>query len=295
MHICKKKGIRTKELNCFTGISVEKEFEMSVTELVDFGFIIVCIYRPPDSNFWTFFKTLELTIQIAQSKEKKLLMCGDWNLNFMLNNTRIDEVKNLLGSYGLQNIVRFPTRITPNSESLLDVIVINKYILKLEVSVIDLGISDHLAQVANINIGKENRINKIQMRRQLTINNIDKFKQLLFKESWNSVFNHLDVNASLKAFMDIFLHCLETAIPYKKQKLRKRRNKRWLSKGLIKSSEKMKMLNNLKRRLTLTEETLEYIKKYRTIYKRVIREAKKKETMIGMLQRPPIVQKPCGS
>jgi len=39
----------------------------------------------------------------------------------------------------------------------------------------------------------------------------------------------------------------------------------------------MKMLNNLKRRCTLTEETLEYIKKYRTIYK-VIREAKRRDT-----------------
>jgi len=272
-----KKGIRTKELNCFTDISVEKEFEMSATELVDFGFIIVCIYRPPDSNFWTFLKILESTIQIAQEKEKKLLMCGDWNVNFMLNNTRIDEVKNLLGSYGLQNIVRFPTRITPKSESLLDVIVINKYNLKLEVSVIDLGFSDHLAQVANINIGKINMINKTQMRRQLTMNNIDKLKQLLYKESWNTVLHHLDVNVALKEFMHIFLHCLETAIPYKKQKLRKRRNKRWLSKGLIKSSKKMKMLNNLKRRCTLTEETLEYIKKYRTIYKRVIREAKRRD------------------
>jgi hypothetical protein len=77
--------------------------------------------------------------------------------------------------------------------------------------------------------------------------------------------------------MHSFLHCLETAIPYKKQKLRKRRSKRWLTKGLIKSSEKLKILNNLKRRCTLTEETLEYIKKYRTIYKRVIREAKKRD------------------
>jgi hypothetical protein len=151
-----KKGIRTKELICFTGISVEKEFEMSVTELVDFGFIIVCIYRPPDSNFWSFLKILELSIQIAQAKEKKLLMCGDWNLNFMLNNTRIDEVKTLLGSYGLQNVVRVPTRITARSEASLDVIVINKCILKLEVSVIDLGFSDHLAQIANIYIGKDN-------------------------------------------------------------------------------------------------------------------------------------------
>ena len=43
------------ELNCFKGISVEKECEMSVTELVDYGYIIVCIYRSPDSKFWTFF------------------------------------------------------------------------------------------------------------------------------------------------------------------------------------------------------------------------------------------------
>jgi hypothetical protein len=50
---------------------VEKEFEMSVTELEDFGFIIVCIHRPPDSNFWSFLKTLELSIQIAQAKREK--------------------------------------------------------------------------------------------------------------------------------------------------------------------------------------------------------------------------------
>ena len=28
------------------------------------------------------------------------------------------------------------------------------------------------------------------------------------------VFSHSDINSSLKAFMDIFLFCLETAIPY---------------------------------------------------------------------------------
>jgi hypothetical protein len=40
----RKKGIRNKDLNCFKGNSVEKESEMSVTELVDYGYIIVCIY-----------------------------------------------------------------------------------------------------------------------------------------------------------------------------------------------------------------------------------------------------------
>jgi len=49
--ICVKKGIRTKELNCFKVISAEKKFEMSVIELVDYG----CVYRSPDNKVQTFF------------------------------------------------------------------------------------------------------------------------------------------------------------------------------------------------------------------------------------------------
>jgi hypothetical protein len=71
-----KKGIRTNELNYLKGISVEKEYELSATKLADYGYVIVCIHRAPDRKFWSFFKTLQLTTQIAQSKRTKL-MCGD--------------------------------------------------------------------------------------------------------------------------------------------------------------------------------------------------------------------------
>ena len=50
----KKKNICTKDLNCFQDISVEKDFEISISELVEYGYIIVCTYRIPDSNFWIF-------------------------------------------------------------------------------------------------------------------------------------------------------------------------------------------------------------------------------------------------
>jgi hypothetical protein len=53
-----KKRICTKELNCFQDISMEKDFEMSATELVDYGCIIVCSYVSPDSNLWIFLKNL---------------------------------------------------------------------------------------------------------------------------------------------------------------------------------------------------------------------------------------------
>jgi hypothetical protein len=91
---------------------------------------------------------------------------------------------------------------------------------------------------------------------------------LLSNESWNEVFNHSDVNPSLKAFLDIFLYCFDIAFPHKRVKLREVINKRWLSKGLIVSSNRMHILNNLKITFTLTREALytknikEYVKEY---------------------------------
>ena len=106
-------------------------------------------------------------------------MCGDWNLKFMLDNIRIQEIKNLLESYNLINIVRSPTRITPSSESLIDVIVTNKDNSELEICVVNLGFSCHLAQVVKLYTGKGNRGDKIVLRRQLTNCNIEELKNLL--------------------------------------------------------------------------------------------------------------------
>ena len=101
-----------------------------MTELVDYGYIIVCIYRSPDNNFWIFLKNLELIILKIQSRNKKPLLCGDWNLKFMVNNKRLQELQNLLESYNMMNTARSPTRITPSTESLIDVIITNKKIFQ---------------------------------------------------------------------------------------------------------------------------------------------------------------------
>ena len=55
------------------------------------------------------------------------------------------------------NTVRSPTKITPSTQSLIDVIITNKDIPVLSTAVVDLGFSDHLAQIMKINIGKRNR------------------------------------------------------------------------------------------------------------------------------------------
>ena len=270
-------GGSTIDLNCSQDISEEKDFEVSMAELVDYGYIIVCIYRSPDSKFLVFLKSLELIKQKIQSRNKKPLLCGDWNLNFMVNK-RLQKLQNRLESYNMMNTVRSPTRITPSTESLIDVIIKNKAIPILSTAVVDLGFSDNLTQIVKINIGIRNRRTKTVVRRQFTHKSIEEFKHLLSKELWNDVYNCLDVNSSLEAFSGTLIHYFNIAFPYKRVNLRERSNKRWLSKGLIVSSKRIKILNNLKRTFTL----IIYIENYQRIYKRVLREAKK-EIMVGTL------------
>jgi exonuclease III len=79
-----RKYLQTKEVNCFHGISREKDFEKTVVELLDYKIIIVCVvYRSPDGDFHIFLRNLKLVIQKVHSKREKLILCGDWNMNFM--------------------------------------------------------------------------------------------------------------------------------------------------------------------------------------------------------------------
>jgi hypothetical protein len=95
-------------------------------------------------------------------------------------------------------------------------------------------------------VEKKKKKTKIIVKRQFPNHSVKEFINLLSQESWDEVVNYSDVNAALKAFLDIFLHCFNIAFPYKKVQLREKVNKSWLSKGIIISSNRMKNLNNLK-------------------------------------------------
>jgi hypothetical protein len=75
--------IQTKEVNYLNGIGTEKVFELSVTELLDFSLIIVCICRSLDRDFSDSLLKLDLVIGRVHTKNKCLIFCGDWNINLL--------------------------------------------------------------------------------------------------------------------------------------------------------------------------------------------------------------------
>jgi hypothetical protein len=158
-----------KNLNFFQDISAEKEYEVSATELVDYNYIIVCIYRSPDGNFWIFLRNVEFILHTVQYRNKKPLLCGNWNLKCLVHNKKLQKLQILLESYNMMNTVRSPTRTTPSTVSLTDIIITNTDSPTLSTAVIDLCFSDHRTQLVRIDTGKRNWSTKTTVRRQFTL------------------------------------------------------------------------------------------------------------------------------
>jgi exonuclease III len=64
------------------------------------------VYRSPDGDFSTFLRSLESVIQKVQARNKQLILCGDWNKNFMQESVRLYDMQELVSLHNLVNKVR---------------------------------------------------------------------------------------------------------------------------------------------------------------------------------------------
>jgi hypothetical protein len=173
------------------------------------------VYRSPDDDFYTFLRSLELTIQKVQLRNKWLILCGDWNVYFMQESVRLHHLQKLLLLHNLINTVRSPTRVTKNTISLIDVLTTNKDNHEKLAIVVDLDYSVHKALILHLNVNTVIRKHKKVESRHFTERSIEEFKCLFNKESWQEVFKASEVNATLQIFMDTFYYYFNIAFPCK--------------------------------------------------------------------------------
>jgi hypothetical protein len=67
---------------------------MSIVELFDYNIVLMYIYRS-DGDLHLFLKYLEIVIQNVQLKRKQVILCWDWNINYMEDSTKLQELKKL--------------------------------------------------------------------------------------------------------------------------------------------------------------------------------------------------------
>jgi exonuclease III len=132
---------------------IEKDFEICPVKINNSAhtIIIMTIYRSPNGDFSSFLNSLESTLNRIHDSTTNIIMCGDFNINYLLEINNKQLLNSLLVSYSLYSTVQISTRIQDDSHTLIDNIFINIY--KYEEFVVYRlinGLSDHDAQVITI-------------------------------------------------------------------------------------------------------------------------------------------------
>ena len=118
--------------------------------------VIGLIYRPPNSNFETFYRDFENCLNILAQENKSIYLMGDFNINmsnaiteninYNINkiNNNTDRFLHLMYSNALHPHINKPTRIDAVSSTLIDNVFSNIFDKDIIGGLLYCEISDHL-------------------------------------------------------------------------------------------------------------------------------------------------------
>ena len=256
--------------------SNEKDLEACALRisLAQKNLIIVCIYRSPTGDFKYFIKQLEVILNKIYKAQTYIILCGDFNINHLVENNRYNQLQSLLASYNLFSTVTFPTRITSNTSTLIDNIYVNVDSSNYKVSPLTNGLSDHDAQIMEIlNLNHVNPKKHYDLTRKIDNNTILNFINLLSYENWEEVFLDENVNLIFNNFLNNYLRIFNASFPIIKRKKHMKPNP-WLTSGIKISCATKRYLYVSNKHNSNPSHKIHY-KKYCKILSSVIKEAKR--------------------
>ena len=173
--------------------------------------IIGCIYRHPKASATT-FDYIQDVFRLISMKNKTFLSLGDFNDNLLVSNNKISRI---IKNNKLTQIIGKPTRITPTSSTLLDLVITNKPDTICSWDVIPHEIADHDLISVAIDVSKPKRSPVIRTFRHLGDYSKKKFCVNLLEKTqdFNMILNTDDVNKQVDIFSANFIKCLNECAP----------------------------------------------------------------------------------
>ena len=161
------------------------------------------------------------------SENKECILTGDMNCNFLVNSDHKD-LKSILVSFGLKQLITTPTRFTPESETLIDVICTNEPHHIYCTKVIPADLSDHEL------IGCARKLHNVKYQpRVITCRNYANYNPQLFcdvlrSKDFANVFTSSCVNTAWAFLKNSLQQCIDKHAPLIEKKV-KGRSCPWLT------------------------------------------------------------------
>lgn len=105
----------------------EKEFEFCAVEYKNkkMTFVLVGIYRSPNSCVHMFFEKLSFLIHFLYKKYKHIIIVGDINIDVLVDSSKKKQLIDLLYTLNMTYLVDFPTRFSSTNQAALDNVLTN--------------------------------------------------------------------------------------------------------------------------------------------------------------------------
>lgn len=212
-------------VNYITNFAIENVMECCGVSIAK-KTCLVSIYRPPcniSSINDIFFNQFNYLLDILSVKFENIIICGDLNIDQFCKNALYENLIDIFDSHNLHPIIKEATRIQklPNKPSpiatAIDYFITNKIDIVKSTLNINPGLSDHYAQIVEIDINctKPNKSCKITARK-FSMNNIQKFRQHLVNHlhsiTWS---DNTDIDFNFDNFHKQFLWSFNLMFPLK--------------------------------------------------------------------------------
>ncbi|XP_040067007.1 uncharacterized protein LOC120840490 [Ixodes scapularis] len=164
-------------------------------------YIIGVVYRPPSGSPSIFLDFLQEIFQYASESKLPMILVGDFNINLMLSDSWQLEFLDLVQSHGYENVIDCPTRVTSETETLIDLCLTNAMRNDVVSGVLTVDLSDHLPlfcflPCANVGYNKTNITNPYY--RDINDYSIERFVTLVSAIHWNDKYNEPDPSFRVK-------------------------------------------------------------------------------------------------
>ena len=163
------------------------------------------LYRHPKPLTQTYDYISDL-IKHVSLKDKPFYILGDFNDNILCDSSKMRQI---ISNAKLTQVISKPTRITPTSATLIDLIITNKSQSILH------SVADHELITVTVNLKKPKRPPTIKTFRDLTTYSPDLLSCLLKQQSYNlnKIFTTDNVDTQVNIFTNIFNNCLDDCAP----------------------------------------------------------------------------------
>ena len=219
--ILAKQNINFKKINTIPTAPSTFECCAIIVMLKNLNIKILGLYRAPDSgNIDDFFDYFDETLcKVCDNRRKiqlPIIVCGDFNIDMLTNNSAADRLKESIIPHNLNVLNSTATRITYHSNTQIDLFISNIDEYYSNTKTISSGISDHLAIVLTLNnINRPKLATRKHFTRFFSENSMKEFNNVLLLEKWEQIYQAGTLDTKFKNFMHTFFMYFNDLFPKK--------------------------------------------------------------------------------